>query len=136
MSHSVWLSSSSCLDEYPGNNGCEFTNELNYPLDFDAPNERWSVTASEVIYEPDFWQNIRTSFNRVEIGINSFYYHIMRKWAFVNGARMYIRPKEAMPTSPEDSFSVDIIYIPEDKDSTPAIARCQILFRDHVQEFG
>src|SRR3981189_2160156 len=124
MSHSVWLSSSLCLDEYPSNNGCEFTNELNYPLDFDAPNEWWSVTASEVIYEPDFWQNIRTSFNRVEIGISSFFYYHMRKNAFVFADKIFVRPKDnTLPTSPEASFSVNIIFVPISKTSIPALAR-------------
>src|SRR3977135_377098 len=88
MAHTVWLSSAFCMDEYPSNNGCEFTNELNQPLDIDNPNEQWCVTASEIIYEPDFWQNVRTLFNRIEIQISNF-----RVNQFVTNARL--RPKRA-----------------------------------------
>src|SRR3977135_638364 len=81
MSHTVWLSSAFCMDEYQSNNGCEFTNELNQPLDIDNPNEQWCVTASEIIYELDFSQNVRTSFNRIEIKISNF-----RAYQFVTNA--------------------------------------------------
>jgi hypothetical protein len=56
-SFSILLSSEFCKDEYPENNGCEFTNELNFPLNFDK--EQWYVSMMEMIYEPDFWENIR-----------------------------------------------------------------------------
>jgi hypothetical protein len=56
-SFSILLSSDFCKDEYPQNNGCEFTNELNFPLNFDK--EQWCVSMTEMIYEPDFWENIR-----------------------------------------------------------------------------
>src|SRR3977135_1684752 len=112
MSHTVWLSSAFCMDEYPSNNGCEFTNELNQPLDLDNPNEQWCVTASEIIYEPDFWQNVRTSFNRIEIKISNF-----RANQFVVNARL--RPKRAFvrPLKGQDfpkvngvEFEVDVQF--------------------------
>jgi hypothetical protein len=74
-SFSVLLSSALCKDEYPHNNGCEFTNELNFPLNFDK--EQWCVSMTEMIYEPDFWRNIRESFSNVEFTISDFQSHYL-----------------------------------------------------------
>jgi hypothetical protein len=74
-SFSIVLSSAFCKDEYPQNNGCEFTNELNYPLNFDK--EQWCVSMTEMIYEPDFWENIRESFSNVEFTISDFQSHYL-----------------------------------------------------------
>src|SRR5271167_2791822 len=67
---SVVLSSTLCRDEYPNNHGCSFTNQLNRPLDF--TKGKWGVCLSEIVYEPDFWQNIRKSFASVRIQIGNF----------------------------------------------------------------
>jgi hypothetical protein len=84
-SHSVVLSNTYSLAEYPNNNGCEFTNELRLPLDFRAPNETWLVTMSEMIYSSDYWANIRKSFNGVQIRISNLTRH------FVNNAWLWMR---------------------------------------------
>src|SRR3977135_1257609 len=108
MSHSIWLSNTFCLDEYPNNNGCEFTNELNIPLDFDAPNEQWCVAASEVIYEPDFWKNIRKPFNKVEITIANFESYKMVEDAYVHALRIDIQPLDGFPTRDDVQFPIRI----------------------------
>src|SRR6202020_788090 len=74
-SFSLLISSAFCKDEYPQNNGCEFTNELNFPLNFDK--EQWCVSMTEMIYEPDFWENVRESFSNVEFSISDFQSHYL-----------------------------------------------------------
>src|SRR3977135_2526452 len=112
MTHTVWLSSAFCMDEYPSNNGCEFTSELNQPLDIDNPNEQWCVTASEVIYEPDFWQNVRTSFNRVEIKISNFFSYQYATNARVRPKRAYVKPlqRQDFPKVRGVQFEVDALF--------------------------
>ena len=81
--HSVLLSSSLCLDTHPTNQGCEFTNELNKPLDLSEPG--WHVAATECIYDADFWQNIRTSFSKTTIEINNLETMVMHDNALITG---------------------------------------------------
>src|SRR5271167_1852734 len=71
MQTSVVLSSTLCKGEYQNNHGCNFTNQLNKPLDF-TKGGKWGVCLSEIVYEPDFWQNIRKSFASVRIQIGNF----------------------------------------------------------------
>ena len=68
----VVLSSTFCKDEFPNNHGCEFTNYLNQPLDIDDPNETWSVALNELIYDTDFWPQVRKGFNICEIQMGKF----------------------------------------------------------------
>src|SRR5271156_6546329 len=76
MSHSVLLSNSFCQDEYPENQGCEFTNQLNQPLDLSYG--KWGVNLSEIIYEPYFWSNIRKSDTYLDVSVSKFtHYHIV-----------------------------------------------------------
>ena len=51
--HSIIISSSLCKDAFPENHGGEFTNYLNRSLEFDDPDEQWSVALSEIVYTPD-----------------------------------------------------------------------------------
>src|SRR3977135_1501609 len=111
MTHTVWLSSAFCMDEYPSNNGCEFTNELNQPLDIDNPNEQWCVTASEVIYEPDFWQNVQKSFNLVEIKISNFATYLMVTNARIRAQGLYIKPIGDFPQNNSESFTVLVRHL-------------------------
>src|SRR5271156_6290545 len=72
MSHSIVLSNTLCRDEYPGNQGCEFTNQLNIPLD--VSHGKWAVNLSEIIYEPYFWANIRKPYTYFDVGVSNFHY--------------------------------------------------------------
>src|SRR5271156_2652462 len=69
-SHSIILSNTLCLNEYPGNQGCEFTNQLNQPID--TSYGKWAVNLSEIIYEPNFWTNIRKPYTFFDLGISNF----------------------------------------------------------------
>jgi len=69
-SHSIVLSNTFCLDEYPANQGCEFTNQLNQPLD--TSYGKWAVNLSEIIYEPNFWANIRKPYTYFDVAISNF----------------------------------------------------------------
>src|SRR5271156_4742627 len=71
-SHSIVLSNTFCLNEYPANQGCEFTNQLNQPLD--TSYGKWAVNLSEIIYEPNFWVNIRKPYDFFDLGISNFSY--------------------------------------------------------------
>ena len=72
MSHSIVLSNTFCRDEYPRNQGCEFTNQLNLPLDLS--HGKWVVNLSEIIYEPYFWVNIRKPYTCLDVAISNFPY--------------------------------------------------------------
>src|SRR5271156_4733764 len=75
MSHSILLSNTFCRDEYPENQGCEFTNRLNQPLD--VSYGKWVINLSEIIYEPYFWPNIRKSHAYLDVGVSNFTcYHL------------------------------------------------------------
>src|SRR5271156_485091 len=83
MSHSVLLSNTLCRDEYPKNQGCEFTNQLNQPLDLSEG--KWGVNLSEIIYEPNFWANIRKSDAYFDVSVSKF-----TKYNIVNN-QLYFR---------------------------------------------
>src|ERR1700727_569492 len=103
-SFSIVLSSAFCKDEYPQNNGCEFTNELNFPLNFDK--EQWCVSMTEMIYEPDFWENIRESFSNVEINISDFQSHYLVINAYARMDLILLRPYHKwikFPPNPQDN---------------------------------
>ena len=109
--HSVWLSSSLCKDEYPSNHGCDFTNELNYPLEFDSPNERWGVAATELIYEPNFWQNMRSSFCTIGITLSNFTTNKHERW-LLYAKELYIQPRRKFPQDSSESFDVSVKHVP------------------------
>src|SRR5271156_199300 len=69
-SHSIVLSNTFCSKEYPTNQGCEFTNQLNQPLD--VSYGKWAVNLSEIVYEPNFWMNIRKPNTFFDLGISNF----------------------------------------------------------------
>src|SRR5271167_3900114 len=69
MDTSIIVSSSLCRDEYPNNNGCEFTNQLNRPLDLSKG--KWGVAVSEIIYENNFWDSIRPPFDFIDVEIEN-----------------------------------------------------------------
>jgi hypothetical protein len=58
---SLFLSNTFCNKEFPNNNGGDFKNLLNSRLDFSRRGGKWGVSMSEIIYEPNFWENIRES---------------------------------------------------------------------------
>src|SRR5271154_2416796 len=70
--HSIVLSSSLCRDSFPSNHGGEFSNYLNQSLEFDDPDESWTVALSEIYYQPDSWENIREGFNEMLVTIENF----------------------------------------------------------------
>src|SRR3981189_2356302 len=70
--HSIIISSSLCKDALPENHGGEFTNYLNRSLEFDEPNEQWSVALSEIVYTPDSWMNVRDGFNEIKVSMRNF----------------------------------------------------------------
>ena len=76
--HSVILSSTLCREEYPNNNGCDFTNQLNQPLDLSRG--KWGVCVSEIVYEPNFWYNIRQPFNVFSVTIAKHHAAIERTY--------------------------------------------------------
>src|SRR5271156_3358257 len=69
-SHSLLLSNSFCLEEYPSNQGCEFTNQLNQPLD--VSYGKWAANLSEIIYEPNFWSNIRKPYTFFDVAVGNY----------------------------------------------------------------
>src|SRR5271156_4064588 len=81
MSHSILLSNTFCQDEYPKNQGCEFTNQLNQPLDLS--DGKWGVNLSEIIYEPYFWSNIRKSDAYFDVSVSNFtHYNIVNNQVY------------------------------------------------------
>src|SRR5436190_13485270 len=83
MTLNIWLQSDANLKEHPTNNGCDFTNELNMPLDFSSGT--WRVAAGEIIYGTSFWQNIRSSFSQVELKIENLKVVTMFDYAVITG---------------------------------------------------
>src|SRR3981189_2666908 len=71
--HSIIISSSLCKDTFPENHGGEFSNYLNRSLEFDDPNEQWSVALSEIVYTPDSWMNVRDGFNEIKVSMRDFH---------------------------------------------------------------
>src|SRR5271154_1612838 len=72
--HSIVLSSSLCRDSFPHNHGGEFSNYLNQSLEFDDPDESWTVALSEIFYQPDSWENIRDGYNECKVSLYNFGY--------------------------------------------------------------
>src|SRR5258708_4896400 len=70
-SHSIYLCSSQCKDTYPENHGGEFSNVLNQSLEFDDPNDEWTVALGEMYYLPDLWYNVREGFNEIQVSIQN-----------------------------------------------------------------
>jgi hypothetical protein len=64
MTLNIWLQSDANLKEHPTNNGCDFTNELNMPLDFSSG--AWRVAAGEIIYGTSFWQKFAHHFHKLK----------------------------------------------------------------------
>src|SRR5271154_6567741 len=102
MSHHVILSSLFCTDEYPGNQGCEFTNVLNHPL-----KNFGSVALSELIYEPDFWQNIRAPFNKFKIHLGEFDTMLLR-YDYLTLIHVSIATTSHFPEDPNKAFSTEV----------------------------
>src|SRR5258708_9725687 len=69
--HSIFLCSSQCKDTYPENHGGEFSNVLNQSLEFDDPNDAWTVALGEIFYLPDSWYNIRDGYNEMKISMTN-----------------------------------------------------------------
>src|SRR5258708_5395482 len=102
MSFPVVLSSSYCKDEYPTNQGCEFSNVLNRPL----PNtENWSVAISDLVYEPDFWPTVRKPFNKFGVHIGQFPCHL-KKYVHFRLLHVKIVGHDEFPADPNQSFKV------------------------------
>src|SRR5437773_1665406 len=92
MSTSIWFSSAENLAEHPQNNACDFINELNAPMDFS--DGRWRVAAGEIIYENNFWQNVRQSISQVELTFENL--QVQSKFmdhAVITGDNIIISPK-------------------------------------------
>src|SRR5438477_5568949 len=110
MTLNIWLQSDANLKEHPTNNGCDFTNELNIPLDFSSG--AWRVAAGEIIYGTSFWQNIRSSFSQVEVGIRNLRVPVMYDYAVITGAILKICPIGSdFPTSDDVPFGVHVRYM-------------------------
>ena len=69
--HSIFLCSSLCKDTYPENHGGEFSNVLNQSLEFDDPNDAWTVALGEIFYLPDSWYNIRDGYNKIKVSLTN-----------------------------------------------------------------
>jgi hypothetical protein len=67
MASSIILSSLLCKDAYPENNGGNFHNYLNQELHLDGGCK---IALSEVIYEPNSWDNVREGSNDVKISMH------------------------------------------------------------------
>ena len=104
MSHDVVLSSYYCRDEFPNNHGCEFTNVLNQPLDIDAPNESWAVALREIIYEPEFWPNVREGFTKCEIQLGRFNCYVS-DYAMIQAWALNLAEDTQFPTDPNAPFT-------------------------------
>src|SRR5438477_2764342 len=110
MTLNIWLQSDANLKEHPTNNGCDFTNELNIPLDFSSG--AWRVAAGEIIYGTSFWQKKRSSFSQVEVGIKNLKVHVMYDYAVITGAILKICPIGSdFPTSDDVPFGVHVRYM-------------------------
>ena len=104
MSHDVVLSSYYCRDEFPNNHGCEFTNVLNQPLDIDAPNESWAVALREIIYEPEFWPNVREGFTECQIQLGRFNCYLS-DYRMIQAMHLYLDGDTQFPTDPNEPFT-------------------------------
>ena len=110
MSYDVIMSSSFCLDEYPNNHGCEFTNVLNQPLDIDEPNESWAVALREITYEPDFWQNVRTGFNECEIKLGKFKCYLT-DYHMIQARQLKLLDDVKFPSDPSLPFTATAVLV-------------------------
>src|SRR5204862_7358765 len=109
MTLNIWLQSDANLKEHPTNNGCDFTNELNMPLDFSSG--AWRVAAGEIIYGTSFWQNIRSSFSHVDITLSNLKVQIMIDHAVITGNSILISPVGPnFPTRDDVPFEVYARY--------------------------
>lgn len=104
MSYDVIVSSFYCTDEYPNNNGCDFTNTLNQPLDIDEPNETWAVALREITYEPNFWQQMREGFNECEIRLRDFDVYVS-KFKMMEAQVLYFSKNTVFPVDPNNPFT-------------------------------
>ena len=109
FNNNLWLSSELCKDVHPRNNGCEFTNELNVPLNFSAGN--WHVAATELIYEPSFWQNVRKTFSAVQLEVSNVETLVMIEGNAMTARAIKIRPVgDAFPASNDDPYEMHVEY--------------------------
>src|SRR5438477_6514287 len=109
MTLNIWLQSDANLKEHPTNNGCDFTNELNMPLDFSSGT--WRVAAGEIIYGTSFWQNVRPSFSQIEVGIKNLTVPVMYDYAVITGLQILISPIGSdFPASDDVPFGIHVRY--------------------------
>ena len=107
MTLNIWLQSDANMKEHPTNNGCDFTNELNMPLDFSSG--AWRVAAGEIIYGTSFWQNVRSSFSQVELKIENLKVQVMYDYAVITGLSITISPIGSdFPTSDNEPFGIHV----------------------------
>ena len=109
FNNNLWLCSELCKDIHPKNNGCEFTNELNVPLNFSAGN--WHVAATELIYEPSFWQNVRKTFSAVQLEVSNVETIGYDGGNAMTAKTIKIRPVgNAFPESDDDPYVMHVAY--------------------------
>ena len=70
------------------------------------------MAAGEIIYGTSFWQNIRSSFSQVEVGIKNLKVAVMYDYAVITGAILKICPIGSdFPTSDDVPFGVHVRYM-------------------------
>ena len=104
--HSVILSSTLCREEYPNNNGCDFTNQLNQPLDLSRG--KWGVCVSEIVYEPNFWYNIRQPFNVFSVTIEN--HHCIVEREYVLPFKIFEFRLDKIPENVNDEITMTAAY--------------------------
>ena len=135
MSHDVVLSSYYCRDEFPNNHGCEFTNVLNQPLDIDAPNESWAVALRELIYEPDFWSNVREGFTKCEIQLGSFNCYLS-DYAMIQAKSLYLDGDTQFPADPHEPFTTKALLFYNKYDGPQLVEEFEVTKPNSFDIFG
>ena len=65
----------------------------------------------EMIYEPDQWENIRTSFANVTITLSKIKGHHLIWGGILECAKMYVKPHHRIPSDPNTSFHLFCHFI-------------------------
>src|SRR5277367_5727109 len=69
----IFLSSDQCRKEFPGNQGGDFRNILNYGFSVASQQGRYiKVSLAELFYIPNSWSNIRAGQTYIDIKISNY----------------------------------------------------------------